>query len=447
MSCFARIPAEPHKGLFAQVGRLGFLGKGDPIEPIYQAVRGLNNYLDGVNENIAKLKSLSPALAGSIIGKGAADLTNAILDGIIGAVGSIDWGGVLVGVGSGIASFLANLDWKVYAVAAVGLIGAALIPPLLAAVGGFALALGAAIVSVVGAPVLLIGGAIVLGVVAITKLIGGNLDGIRSTIAGAGNAIKNGYNSVVAGIGGLLATGRSFLIGSLEFLFGKDGLKQITGGLTAAWEITKSGFGIVRDYVGAFISGSIKGVEDFFSGLGDAFGQIFNAVGEAIAGVVNAVKSLISSVVQPIQSSINGLSGSVSGYVSSVQNTGGLLAPQNALPAIGAAINPLGALTNFAVDKVASFVGARYSGQNLGLLDAIDAENASKPSGSSLVVANSSELIVPRDKVPQIRRGNTVVNVGGISLNITGATPIEIANQAISIISDKLQQKIEATLA
>jgi hypothetical protein len=62
-------------------------------------------------------------------------------------------------------------------------------------------------------------------------------------------------------------------------------------------------------------------------------------------------------------------------------------------------------------------VGTAYRGN---LLEAINQENRMKPSGSSLTIANSSELIVPRDRIKDLQQQPT------INLQISGNTIQEL---------------------
>ena len=92
----------------------------------------------------------------------------------------------------------------------------------------------------------------------------------------------------------------------------------------------------------------------------------------------------------------------------------------------------------------------------MSLGSAIATENKNKPSGSSLVIANSSETIIPAYKghmaesafkglVAQpayggMGGGGGDVNLGGITVNVTGVdNPTDIANR----VADEIMRAIQ----
>jgi hypothetical protein len=346
------------KGVLAQLGRLTGLSGIDPMVRLKGAVEGFNGFLEGMVNTFSKLKVGDTSGIGGAVGKFAAKLANSVFDGILGAVASIDWGATLKGVGVGIGSFLTNLDWKIYAAGAVGLIGAALVPSLV----GAAVLYGGTIVGVVAAGLagfpVLVGGAIALGVVAIGKLVVDNWGAIKGAAIATGKFLLSGFQSFMGLIGGLFEAYKNYNLAVLQFFFGKEGTQKII-------DFGKSVIGVIGasfNVIGSFVSQSVGAIGLFFQELGKAFGQIFNAVGDALKATIDVIRSLIDSVVKPIQSGISSLAGTVTSSFQTVQNTGGVVGaianPSKSV--LGAALNPLGAVTQFAAEKL---FGARYMGQ------------------------------------------------------------------------------------
>ena len=92
---------------------------------------------------------------------------------------------------------------------------------------------------------------------------------------------------------------------------------------------------------------------------------------------------------------------------------------------------------NLARSKVYSAAG----GMNLGR--AISTEMQNKPAGSDLVIANSSETIIPASMTAAtpVSAGGGDVNMGGITVNVHGVeNPRDIANQVAEEIMYAMQR-------
>jgi hypothetical protein len=176
-----------------------------------QGVFSVKPIVSQLDESIKKATSSTDA--GAAIGTALAQITNLAVNGSIAVVAGIPWGDVSKGIGAGLVAFVMNLDWSVYAVGALGLLAAAVVPAILPAVGTALAGLGAVIVGVVGGVPLLIGGAIVLGVIAIVKLFHDNWGSITKFVTSAMDATKNAVTSVVTGI-------KDAVVGFFQGVFG-----------------------------------------------------------------------------------------------------------------------------------------------------------------------------------------------------------------------------------
>jgi hypothetical protein len=200
-----------------------------------------------------------------------------------------------------------------------------------------------------------------------TGFIGGN-EGLNSLIMSAFNIGGQILFGTLVGIGSYLA----------------DRVTEVwTAGTTAVSSTISSGLSTLGEYVsGKF--GELMGVAD---GL---IGQISSA----ISSVMGAIASTISSVISAIQSI------PIPGFGSG----GG--SPVKARYS-GQHMDRLQAFTgNLRFDKV----GTASLGN---LVGAAKLESSKMPMGANLVVANSSELIVPRNKIPEVvgSQNQTVQNV------------------------------------
>lgn len=255
------------KGILAEIGRL-FGGSADPMAVLRSGVDTLNNFLDDFRRNLAGLKKPDAGAIGAAVGKFAAQVVNGLTSGTLDAIDSINYGALFLGAIAGVASFFANLDWKVYLTAGLITIGVALIPPLLGAIATGVGVIASGIVAVVGGVPLAIGAAIALGVIAIAKLIGSNFDGIYSGIVRWGDTINSAVGNLLGGIWNAI-TG----------LFNK-----ITGGISGLLSNVPSPGGIASG-VGNFLSGAASSVGNFLFGSGYA-GHIPTAARGSLMGAI-----------------------------------------------------------------------------------------------------------------------------------------------------------------
>ena len=292
-----------------------------------------------------------------------------------------------------------------------------------------------------GSQVQLISSQITLGIInfvrggldSLSANAGGNLEGVFGVILGGFALIGNIALGVLYGIGQ-----------SLPGLLGSIGTALL------------SSVGAFSDAFGLMMQTAIFTVGEVGGAIVGAVSGFFSSVGSTIGTWVSAVQTGFSSVVESISSGISGL-------IANIPN--GLAAIGTAIQGIGSAISSaISSLVSSAINSISGAigsvvagkaVGAKYSGQNLhlaqmnsfrggigslnkvrtasdGLWDAALLESQRMPSGSSLVVANSSELIVPRNQI------NQVLNGSGTTVNIT------INTQANQVIKDTVAALTEA---
>jgi hypothetical protein len=247
---------------------------------------------------------------------------------------------------------------------------------------------------------------------------GGNMEGIFGVLLGGFALIGNVALGILYGVAGALPG----LLGSLG------------NAIVVVW--------------GSFEASIISAGGLVLSALGDFFGAMVEAVGSWVGSVLEGVGSIASSI-----------GTAISGLVASIPDK---------LASIGSAISGIGsAISSFISDKLNSLIGrggsgqnvpAKYSGQNLhltsqnsfrggtkfmdrvltasgGLWDAAQLEASRMPTGSRLVMANSSELIVPRNQI------NQVLNGTGTTVNITINTKADqVINDTVAALSEALRR-------
>jgi hypothetical protein len=299
-------------------------------------------------------------------------------------------------------------------------------------VSGLMSGLGSFVQSLVLLPVQLVSGlgSMLMGLAAD----GGQVQTIAATVsAGVVGWVTNAINGLSAqrgdaleGIFGVLLGGFA-LIGNvaLGIIYGVAGqlpslLGAIGSSMMASLQLFGSILGMVWNESTAY--------------LGEMGGQIMGAIGGFFGSFISSIVGLHTAVVEGVGSAVTSIA---TGFTSLISGLPGQLAQ------IGSAISGIGsAIAGYITSKLSSLVGggggnvgSKYSGQNLhltnqnsftggkgnmnrvltasnGLFDAANLESARMPSGSSLVMANSSELIIPRNQIDRVLNGSgTTVNI------------------------------------
>lgn len=265
-------------------------------------------------------------------------------------------------------------------------------------------------------------GSMVSGIMASLKSAGG-AGKVGETI---GKAFGDGVAYLSVAIGGFIAEhGDDILVAGQQFIWGlQKGIMDAMPGILI-------GLGHIVLGVGqAAIQGAVKLGADLMlaivpfggtvsSGFASGAVTLIGQVGSALSKLASSIGTALMSGVEQFKSAIAAAWNSVSSAIASAaSNIGGQVVTSAAAPMV-----PGGALT---IGALKSVFGGKYSGQHTNLLDrlgqrgtngmsqigtafqgnlldAIATENRMKPSGSSLMIANSSELIVPREKMNRIQ--------------------------------------------
>ncbi|MBW4633564.1 MAG: hypothetical protein KME30_17195 [Iphinoe sp. HA4291-MV1] len=435
------------RGLLAQFARLFGLVGTDPMKDFKIAVDVFNAYISGFVITISGLgKGQSQAL-GIATGKFLATLANNILDGILAATAKINYGAILTGLVSGLASFFANLDWKFYAIGSAVALGAFLFPVVtgvLATVGGIIVS---GIVAIAGGIPLALGAAIVLGVVALTKLFYDNWDSITAT-----------WKTEFANLGTFLQSIPGFIKQDFEpvFAFYQQEWNTITTFLSEK-------FNSLLAFYKSDWDNLVKLVSDTGKSITEGAQNAFNAIRTGIQTAIDAVNQLIDSVIKPIQGFVTGATNNLQGVLGNTNPTSsistGISVASTAARVTGnPAANIIGSVGNFVSGL---FGSARYQGQIStaanGFIPALAVETQRKPVNSDLVIANTSETILRKNQLDNLinntytRGQKSAVNVnfgqGSILLQISGDNPQNIAEQVIQVLENRLANELEARLA
>jgi hypothetical protein len=265
---------------------------------------------------------------------------------------------------------------------------------------------------------------------------GGNISGVFEVILGGFALIGNVALGVLYGIAQ-----------SLPGLLGAIGNAIVTGALTLGSSFASMMVDVlpIVAEVGVQVGGAISG---FFASVLGVVGSWVNSMAEKSTAIGAGIAEYFSGL-------IAGIPGYLSSIGSAIQNLGS--AVSNAISSqVSAAIGSISG----AVGSMVSGKGipSRYSGQNLhlvstnsfqggarhmnrvltasnGLFDAARLEASKMPSGSSLVMANSSELIIPRNQINQVLGGSgTTVNIS-ISVH-----PDRIIQDTVSALTEALRK-------
>jgi len=241
---------------------------------------------------------------------------------------------------------------------------------------------------------------------AIFKAVSGSVAGSAGTAAAAGGA--------AAGAGGLLATvlGVTTITAALvaAFVVFERPLRALADWLTnTGGRLTESTNWAVAA-AGHFLKGLaniMRGLTNFFTGIWDILVGMFTADQDRIVQGVKKIFWGIGEVLKGVVQSVMGFGGIIVGAIGNLFTAIGRIIESKIPGNIAAAPGQGGKTSDYGTGgtkqrKVTPFplatnsplgsIGVRYKG---GLGDAISQEMRNKPSGSSLVIANSSETVIP----------------------------------------------------
>ena len=395
-------------GLFYQLGRLTGLENDSILKVAKAGIDNFNSWLKSIIDIFKTINVGDAGAIGEIIGRISANITNTVTGGLLKALASINYGAVIIAIIRGVISFFVNLDWKVYAVAAVALLGAFIVPTVIAGLAVIAKAALIALVGLLGGIPALIAGAIILGIVAIVKLLQANW----KTIVGIWNGFVNFLKNLVKSVVNKWVTDTKFLLNLLKII------------LTAPIKALK----IVVNVVNSLTSNLVRLTK-----------RLANAAIKPIQGAIQGAKQIVP---KPVRQTIS------PDPVTIISATGG------GVPGLASTLAAR-AITNL----IPRYQGGQIPFAANGFLSAISQEVLKKPTNSGLVVANTSEAILTESQFSNLvsstfRRGQASANSGvsvnfgrgSIVFNLPTGTPQEIAMEAIKIIENALQNELEGRL-
>lgn len=227
-------------------------------------------------------------------------------------------------------------------------------------------------------------------------------------------AISSGIMAAFFGLAQLL----NGVIGGIA----QEAPNLIGSALTLGFTMLAAGLGVVLSALTGMVGFMIQ---DIISSVRQGFGMVKSAVGSAFSSAIQSAMNLGEA----IRSGLLDIANSIRSAISSALSNLSSLATQVTQPGSTAGNQPISVMG-----------GSRWLGQNLGLvgvaydgnlMGAIGAEMRNKPSDSHLVIANSSELIVPRDRIGDLNS----------SINITiNAKRDEIVGQVSRALDTVLRQ-------
>lgn len=353
----------------------------------------------------------------------------------------------------------------------------------------------------------LIGGALALGplLLPIIPSVISTILGSLST-AGFGASIAGGFAAILASpallaaiIAGLAITAKA-TEGTRKALLGTGTDGGLAGAAQARTNAVRGGDGRLRSLQGNGLAGIMDGLmgeltwvlHDFVKGFGDIFTGLYNIVvglftdpallgegirqiftglfslftmiGHLIIAIGYAVPGLIMGVLIAIKNLFLGIGHAIVGAWMNTDWTNKLGNDiQYLFKSIGSAITSAAAAVGDWGMKLASSVGnffrnlankipgvniaePQYNGGGAGkmpLSSAIATENRMKPAGSHLVIANSSETVIPANKgySPYGMGGGGGVNVtNNFTINGGGMDPQALAEQVAAVVMNSVEE-------
>lgn len=295
--------------------------------------------------------------------------------------------------------------------------------------------------------------------------------GLNGLMEGAGNffaSIRNASGTVTEGIKGFSAALLPNILGAFDSVMLTIGtsipaiVNQITtmyNGVIFAIPWSEyghrvgSGFVTLLSEITASIMHTLAGLDygqilaalfQTVAGLHQFFRGVFAGVRETVFGNLMQTTSIItqaaldglSAIGQMIAGAFRQLPGLVAGGVSSmISNINASL--QSAFSgAVGRITNPIGAVNNAASGYIPNAATGLNGG---GLMDAVNREMRQKPSGSGLVVANTSETILTQ---PQALRVAETVGTNQFNLSPTVNLSLALQNRVDQDMVDLILSEI-----
>jgi TP901 family phage tail tape measure protein len=225
----------------------------------------------------------------------------------------------------------------------------------------------------------------------------------------------------------------------------------------AQWDAVASIFTTIWSALSEQFQAFKQGVQAKIAAFTNAIIEIFSAIGNAVAGVRSRIQSLVPGIPAPVAAAATAVAAPVATAVAAAANA----APSIAAGiggAVSGAIDAMFGNDNKPIPNAAT--GSIPRGSSLGaIMAAAQAEAAAAPSGAGLVMANSSEFILPPDRLQTLLRnqsastesrtiagGNVFNNHFTISISSTGGDAASLADQIVHFLDIKLQEELAAQL-
>ena len=267
-----------------------------------------------------------------------------------------------------------------------------------------------------------------------------SFDGAGAALNGATETIKNFFSKTIPNAiqTSLAATG-NFITQTIPQAF-SSALKGIEKFFI---EDIPYAIGYSIAYTTQSIKNAFDGLINFFLALPAILGNAWNSVKTWVESIPSQVISLFSVIGQAVRSAMDLIKQAFMDFVASLQGVPGQVG--QALGGIASSIVKW--VTGLPGRVAAAFGSGSTAGQQStsssyngntsrtsSLGDAIASENKNKPAGSHLVIANSSEAVIPAATgyVPRGFNGGGGgdINLGGITVNVSGVEdPRAIADQ------------------
>lgn len=257
---------------------------------------------------------------------------------------------------------------------------------------------------------------------------------------------KIDFNSLLGLIGKILS---GFIVGLGNFLANLDwgtvlsAIGTVLAGIIIGGIVTVSAaiigsLGLIPIAVGAAITGFIAVVAAKWSEISQFFSQKWAAVQSAASSFIDWVREGWESLLKSAQDKWNGIANAATNLFSSVQNWFSNLTSR--IPFIGGSSQPV---ANKASGNIPS----------TGILAAAVRESRQMPSGSNLVVANDSEMILNRAQQAnlasslQSTRGGITFSIGKIDIHTQATDAKDIAQGVMKELERGFNQFAQSKLA
>lgn len=272
--------------------------------------------------------------------------------------------------------------------------------------------------------------------------------------------ISSLMSNVMAGISGFFSSmGAGVMVAVGQLGAAMSGIwSQVTAGISTALMTAQMSIQMGLATAGMAFMGIGAQVMGIISGIASSVGATISSGLAAIGATMSAGWQAVMAAGQAAVGSLAGIGGAIAGIISSgLQAIGsaimsGIQSLMSQAQAAAANIPVIGGLFGGGGGGGGGGATARYSGQGVGTFQAaVKRETQKKPTGSELVVANSSELIIPQRELGTTMNAlsstassgkqPTTVNRAGDNITIVvqggASSPVEIA----AMVEQRLKQR------